>query len=267
MGYDADSVGDLARVLRVAGTLNRKLDRATGKALAPAPVRIVELDETRRYTVEALRQPLAAWTALEDYGRQLAAVDFPEDLPRVELESLRVKPWVKQLIRDGLRGPYRERFPTRSEAVFRVVVEMAEAQHRPEEIVAVLLDERYGISERHYVDAQGRQRKDPRAYVEEEVRRILAKCHLPAAEGPSTPESSWNPILLDGRLPIYQLTDTGNAYRLRNRHGERIRFCPGIGWLVWDGRRWARDEDLGRMRALAADTAVHILEEAKYLDE
>lgn len=34
-------------------------------------------------------------------------------------------------------------------------------------------------------------------------------------------------------------TDLGNAERFRARFGHLFRFCPDIGWLKWDGRRWA----------------------------
>lgn len=37
------------------------------------------------------------------------------------------------------------------------------------------------------------------------------------------------------RLP---LTDMGNAERWRVRFGQDFRFCPELGWLAWDGKRW-----------------------------
>ena len=33
------------------------------------------------------------------------------------------------------------------------------------------------------------------------------------------------------------LTETGNARRLVHDHGRDVRFCHGLGWLVWDSRR------------------------------
>ena len=39
----------------------------------------------------------------------------------------------------------------------------------------------------------------------------------------------------------YHLTDLGNARRLVDQFGDRIRYVPEWGWLVFDGRRWARD--------------------------
>ncbi len=37
------------------------------------------------------------------------------------------------------------------------------------------------------------------------------------------------------------LTDRGNARRCIALYGTDIRFCPGRGWLVWDGKRWRMD--------------------------
>jgi putative DNA primase/helicase len=40
-----------------------------------------------------------------------------------------------------------------------------------------------------------------------------------------------------------RLTDVGNAQRFVTAYGEELRYCaPWKKWLVWDGRRWARDE-------------------------
>jgi putative DNA primase/helicase len=45
------------------------------------------------------------------------------------------------------------------------------------------------------------------------------------------------------RLEHEHMTDLGNAERLVREHGRDLRFVPGIGWLVWDGRRWKLDAD------------------------
>lgn len=59
----------------------------------------------------------------------------------------------------------------------------------------------------------------------------------------------------------FSLTDLGNAERLVAAHGRDIRYVPGVGWLVWDGRRWARD-DTGALIRIAKLTARAILHDA-----
>jgi putative DNA primase/helicase len=36
----------------------------------------------------------------------------------------------------------------------------------------------------------------------------------------------------------HSTNDDGNASHLLERHGDELRFAPGIGWLRWDGKRW-----------------------------
>src|SRR4051794_9537408 len=45
------------------------------------------------------------------------------------------------------------------------------------------------------------------------------------------------------RPPEFRPTDASNAERLVAEHREDIRYSPGVGWFVWDGRRWLRDID------------------------
>jgi len=65
----------------------------------------------------------------------------------------------------------------------------------------------------------------------------------------------------------FRLTDLGNAERLVARYGAHIRYVPQWGWLVWDGRRWARDEGECEVRRLAAQTIRQIYAEAARLED
>lgn len=59
------------------------------------------------------------------------------------------------------------------------------------------------------------------------------------------------------------LTDTGNAERLVEAHGNDLRFCHSWGkWFYWDGRRWKLD-DSGRPMRLSKVIARRIRIEAK----
>ena len=49
-------------------------------------------------------------------------------------------------------------------------------------------------------------------------------------------------------------TDLGNAERLLDTHGDRLRFCRALGgWMSWDGKHWQTDA-LDRVRRLASKT-------------
>lgn len=57
------------------------------------------------------------------------------------------------------------------------------------------------------------------------------------------------------------LTDLGNAERLVGRHGHDLIHVYGIGWFVWDGGRWQRDET-GEVDRRCYETVRSIHEEA-----
>ncbi len=60
--------------------------------------------------------------------------------------------------------------------------------------------------------------------------------------------------------------DTGNADRLILKFGRHLRYCPAFRkWLVWDGRRWAVD-DQGAARRMAKKTMLEYLAEAVEAD-
>jgi putative DNA primase/helicase len=66
----------------------------------------------------------------------------------------------------------------------------------------------------------------------------------------------------DAPFPGFNLTDLGNAARLVHRHGRNLRYCwLWRKWLVWDGKRWVKD-DTGEVYRLAKDTVASIYQEA-----
>ncbi len=81
----------------------------------------------------------------------------------------------------------------------------------------------------------------------------------PAAQS----EADRDPALAT-RLAAYSLNDTGNAQRLVERFGERLGHVVDLGWFVWDGRRWRRDEGEIVARQLAQRTAQAICHEVPH---
>jgi len=65
----------------------------------------------------------------------------------------------------------------------------------------------------------------------------------------------------EGSDPLH-FTDIGNARRLIALHGNRLRYCERLGgWLVWDGKRWAKDQ-WKRVQLWAKDVPRQALREA-----
>jgi putative DNA primase/helicase len=61
-------------------------------------------------------------------------------------------------------------------------------------------------------------------------------------------------------------TDTDNGQRFVSRFGNKVINTPGRGWLIFDGKRWRRD-DLFQVKEFAKKTARLIAEESRYLQE
>jgi putative DNA primase/helicase len=90
----------------------------------------------------------------------------------------------------------------------------------------------------------------------------------PPEDADADPAVASNGAGQNGQGPphIFALTDLGNAERLVARHGADIRYVPGIGWHVWDGRRFRRDLDGGVLRR-AKLSARAILSEAQEIED
>jgi putative DNA primase/helicase len=57
------------------------------------------------------------------------------------------------------------------------------------------------------------------------------------------------------------LTDMGNAGRMAAFCGDSVRYCNQLGWLVYDGKRWIRDE-MSRLQTFAKETVRRMYEDA-----
>lgn len=71
---------------------------------------------------------------------------------------------------------------------------------------------------------------------------------------------------LDLRLAFYPLTDLGNSERFRDRNRGRFIWCPALGWLWWDGRRWSREGADDKVKAAEHDTVRAIQREARAVE-
>ena len=51
-------------------------------------------------------------------------------------------------------------------------------------------------------------------------------------------------------------TDAANAERFVVLFGEDVRYCPNLGWFLWDGKRWKKDElgDIDELARLVAES-------------
>ncbi len=76
-----------------------------------------------------------------------------------------------------------------------------------------------------------------------------------------------DPAVRNMRLAFFPLTDLGNAERFRERYKDKLLWCPAIGWLCWDGKRWSRDGAEDLVKIAEHDTVRAIQREAAVVRE
>lgn len=70
---------------------------------------------------------------------------------------------------------------------------------------------------------------------------------------------------LDLQLAFYPMTDLANAERFVARNRDKLLWCPALGWLWWDGRRWNRDAADEKVKIAEHETVRAIQREAEAL--
>lgn len=107
---------------------------------------------------------------------------------------------------------------------------------------------------------------------EEEIRkRMRAAIEAGKAAGPRGPAPNPPKIVVSAagveerEDHDEQQTDVGNGRRLVRRFGDNLHWSRPLGWLAWDGERWARDDRCDVFR-LAKESAKEMRIEAETLD-
>jgi putative DNA primase/helicase len=67
---------------------------------------------------------------------------------------------------------------------------------------------------------------------------------------------------LNRKLAFYPQTDLGNAERFRERYRGKLLWCPALGWLWWDGKRWSRHGAEEKVKTAEHETVRAIQAEA-----
>jgi hypothetical protein len=264
-GWHLDGTADLARVLRVPGTFNRKVPDHI------VPVTILEAHPDYRYNpsdfepylidinYEAGAHPTTGPRAL-----------WPNKLPHVDIHQLNVTATIKFLIVTGTH-PQGQRHPSRSEAEWRVIHNLISPGYDDVVIASVLLDPINRISEK--------PREKGRKWVEQEIARARAKARQTAPGDrhanngqalPDLPPPEEPPADASAPDKIH-LTDRGNAQRLVQHCGDDLHYVyRWKKWLVWREGRWVLD-DIGTVERCAkqviaelyqwADTMLHHLQQ------
>lgn len=247
-GADA-AAKDLARVLRVPGTVNRKA------VYAPAfpPVAFVQVDLERTYVLADLEQIAAAVLPTHQQSfADRADPEPPDDVARAACALTRLArsrcdaydDWlhVGMALHAGLGDaglPLWERWSQQSAKYAPGVCAAKWAsfgQHPHGFTLASLF---------YWADQD-----DPARTPDADERTRLSH----ASAVPEPPDA-------DDPIVAAHLTDLGNARRLVARCGADLRYVAEWGWMIWDGRRWVQDRT-GAVMRMAKTTVLAIAAEA-----
>ena len=175
-GWHVDSTADLARVLRIPGTYNLKTDEA----------REVTVRESNDFRYEP--SDFRDFAELEDPS-PAAPISVPSN-GHLDLCSLRVSPRIKYLIQHGDSiGQY----PSRSEALFAVLMALLAAGYDDTDIAHLCLLNTHGISEL--------PREKGRMWLAQELKRARHKANGAARPADAVPVPEYGDDLLADTIP------------------------------------------------------------------
>ncbi len=217
------AVKNVGRVMRLAGTYNRKEGRDN------ALVQIVQHNPDAVYGLDDLNSPVAETT--------------PAPTPAAAPPTPGNRYPSERMVRDAL-----DKAPTegRNKRGFDLACQLRDNGYSQEEA------EHIGLTQ--YVPHTLRTTPDGEVtpYTEREYRASVKQ----AFDRPPREPSGTAPSELKGETPLF--SDIDNARRFVKMFGDRIRYCHQWGcWLIWDGSRWRRD-DAGTILELAKETAMQI---------
>lgn len=242
-GFALDGVGDLPRVLRAPGTVNQKYDPAR-------EVRVVDLHDGRRYSPENFETYLVEAGVAADAGAH-----EPID---VDLSSPGGRPQeVEKLIEAD------DKFKRTWEGRRRNLEDTSASGH---DLAIANRGAYHGWSDQVIADAIAARRRELGQQPDKGRRldyleRTIAEARRWAAQRQQSQNEQLE-VKAEAKPEQRNTTDLGNAERLADQHADRFRFCVSWGcWLVWDGKRWARDER-GEIGVAAKQTVRGIYREA-----
>jgi hypothetical protein len=171
--FAADHCFNIDRIMRLPGTINLPNRKKRAKGRKPALARVVKADWNLRYTLD----DFAVARVGENTGPSATTFKPGSKAVKVEVDKLDMsrlpeaqRDDVRVVIREG-KSPRSDFDGDRSDAVFYVCCALVRADVPDEQIVNILLDRDYCISDHIYDAGAG----DPPAYAARQLKRALER--------------------------------------------------------------------------------------------
>jgi P4 family phage/plasmid primase-like protien len=236
-GLHIDNTADLARVLRIPGTFNRKKEQK--------PVKTLVLNQEVRYSIEDLFEAIQSieTTLPTETIEKRAKREYGGEIPDATNADKIVKGC--QFIRD-----YLDHKETANYNEWVAALSIASYCEDGENLVHEWSNGHQGYSEQ-VVDRKYKEIRDrmkPRSC--QSINQDFGKCsgckHFNKINSPIA-------LGMERREPVkrktpqkvqtFKNTDLGNAERLVHHKGDILKYDPiSKNWFIWDGKRWLDDK-------------------------
>lgn len=259
-GLKVDNTADLARVLRVAGTFNRKGE--------PKPVTTQLFKPDNRYSLMELLE------AIQEMESKLPHETIE---PREKREYEGNIPDAKHVnkIVNGCHfiGDYLEHKETAPYDEWMAALSIASYCEDGENLVHEWSNGHAGYDEQQVDRKYQHIREEMKPRTCQSIQQDFGKCgscphfnkiNSPISLGMEKKEPNQEEV---DKPKIFKRTDLGNAERLIYRHGKNLKYNNVFGkWFMWDGKRWNEDK-VNQLQQLAKDTVRNIYQEAALTED
>ena len=252
--WKIDATADLARVLRVPGTMNRK---ESGHVL---PVLVIEEDSERRYDpsdfephlVDVVEQPKTEPTVRPDVRERAISTDDKAVIDKIS--RIQTMPGCGAAISAATHRNPKPILPLRAALGFSSAGIRAGSK-------ASLVKAPWRIGKSGDVLIIARTPSTAHVAGKSDAYDWNRKVN---GNGSSNGNGS-APEVKDSGPVDFPLTDAGNGERLMHRHGDKLRFIAlRKKWAIYDGMRW-RIDDTGGADRLAIETLRDVKRKARSL--
>lgn len=245
-----DSIGELARVMRLGGTFNFKLSKAENRQLPPILARFERVgDKVTPRAVAGCVDPEAI--ALVDNRKRekqkakaigTLGLDLHDDMepPLAKIEALAARNRAFRRLWN-FEAPLNDDLSAYDIAIASEMVRAG--GFTPQEIAAAL--HHFRREHQEYTDNPDKILVHP-TYAEDTIR--LAMVRVEEEKNQRGKQKQKGSAKQEEKAPLnisllpFMDSDSGNAERLIARHGIDLRYCVELEcWLIWDGTKWAKD--------------------------
>lgn len=213
--WSVDQVGDLARVMRVPGTMNRKV----------MPYQKVEIhyEGGPRYGLDELGP----------YATESATTS--EDQTSSQPRSSTGRPSITSLLKTYGEWFAEGKFDGRNDAVFKLAQQLRDNGYARDDGHNTCM--MFGETIKPF----GEGEFNVEAEVGNAIRQVYGRPPRAPWGGDPAEDCDGEDEGAQAQAAL-AYTDKRNAERYVAKHGNVVLYCPAWGWLRWDGRHWADDQ-------------------------